>query len=94
MLLYVEKLSEYAHAVAGQGKQHVGLPGNSSIVAQNRPSMTMVCQFGKLGTCRQAIDIHPPSLGNIFSSRNGAMQLPKKGDTVVLAMVYVRNAEC
>jgi hypothetical protein len=45
MLLYVAKLSEYAHDVAGQGKQHVGLPGSSSMGAQKRPSTTMICQF-------------------------------------------------
>ena len=44
MLLYVAKLSEYAHDVAGQGKQHVGLPGNSSMGAQNRPSTTTIRQ--------------------------------------------------
>jgi hypothetical protein len=44
MLLYVAKLSEYAHDVAGQGKQHVGLPGSSCMGAQKRPSMTTIRQ--------------------------------------------------
>lgn len=38
--VYVAKLVEYANSVAGQGKQHVGVPGRRSIGAQNRPRRT------------------------------------------------------
>lgn len=48
MLLYVSKLSEYAHDVAGQGKQHVGVPGKASMGAQNRPAMTGRRQFDEI----------------------------------------------
>ena len=92
MLLYVAKLSEYAHDVAGQGKQHVGLPGSSSMGAQNLPSTTMICQYERCAW-GWAIDVHPPSFGNIATSRKGAMQLPWKGDTVALAMMCIKNAD-
>ena len=42
--MYVSKLSEYAHSVAGQGRQHVGSPGIPFMGAQKRPSTTLESQ--------------------------------------------------
>jgi hypothetical protein len=54
MLLYVAKVSEYAQDVAGHGKQHVGDPGSMAMGAQNRPEITIACQFKSDVECKRA----------------------------------------
>lgn len=39
---YSAKSVEYAHSVAGQGKQHVGVPGRRSMGAHNRPERSVL----------------------------------------------------
>lgn len=85
---YVSKLEEYAHSVAGHGKQHVGFPGNS-IGVQSRPDMTLldVSQNSYMGS---VLHSQPPELGNKEWSRNGATHSPVKGDVVFAMFVHQR----